>query len=83
MLSRETNLDIFTRALGRRRRCHRRRDGPVRWKDAASLAGTTAEMAIWLDAATVLVLDASAMAGSAAAVVHGFDTLLPELRYRP
>ena len=28
----------------------------------------------------MLVLDASAMAGSAAAVVHGFDTLVPELR---
>jgi cobyrinic acid a,c-diamide synthase len=37
-------------------------------------------MALWLDAAVVLVLDAAAMAGSVAAIVHGFDTLLPELR---
>jgi cobyrinic acid a,c-diamide synthase len=49
-------------------------------KSSPSLAGTTAEMAIWLDAAAVLVMDASAMAGSAAAIVHGFDTLVPELR---
>jgi cobyrinic acid a,c-diamide synthase len=47
---------------------------------SGALSGTTAEMAIWLDAAVVLVLDASAMAGSAAAIVHGFDTLVPELR---
>ena len=49
-------------------------------KSSPSLAGTTAEMAIWLDAAVVLVLDAAAMAGSAAAIVHGFDTLVPELQ---
>jgi cobyrinic acid a,c-diamide synthase len=48
-------------------------------KSGLSLSGTTAEMALWLDAAVVLVLDAAAMAGSAAAVVHGFDTLLPGL----
>ena len=80
MLSRETNLDIFARAM-----C----DADVAviegvmglfdGKSAPSLSGTTAEMAIWLDAPVVLVLDAAAMAGSAAAVVHGFDTLLPEL----
>jgi cobyrinic acid a,c-diamide synthase len=49
-------------------------------KGAPGLAGSTAEMAMWLDAAVVLVLDAGAMAGSAAAIVHGFDTLVPELR---
>jgi len=81
MLSRETNLDIFARACT---------DADVAviegvmgvfdGKSAASLAGTTAEMALWLEATNVLVLDASAMAGSAAAVVHGFDTLTPEFR---
>jgi cobyrinic acid a,c-diamide synthase len=81
MLSRETNLDLFARASA---------DADVTviegvmglfdGKSAPSLTGTTAEMAIWLDAAVVLVLDASAMAGSAAAVVHGFDTLVPDLR---
>ena len=81
MLSRETNLEIFARAI---------EDADVAviegvmglfdGKSSPSLAGTTAEMAIWLDAAVVLVLDAAAMAGSAAAVVHGFDTLVPEFR---
>ncbi len=80
MLSRGTNLEIFARATG---------DADVAviegvmglfdGKSSPSLAGTTAEMAIWLDAAVVLVLDAAAMAGSAAAIVHGFDTLVPEL----
>jgi len=81
MLSRKTNLDIFARAG---------EDADVAviegvmglfdGKGAPSLSGTTAEMALWLDAAVVLVLDAAAMAGSAAAIVHGFDTLIPELR---
>src|ERR1700728_4533063 len=81
MLSRETNLDLFSRASA---------DADVTviegvmglfdGKSSPSLSGTTAEMAIWLDAAVVLVLDAAAMAGSVAAIVHGFDTLVPELR---
>jgi cobyrinic acid a,c-diamide synthase len=85
MLSRETNLEIFARAthdadvaviegvMGLF-------DGKGSSSLAGSLSGTTAEMAIWLDAAVVLVLDASAMAGSAAAIVHGFDTLVPQLQ---
>jgi cobyrinic acid a,c-diamide synthase len=81
MLSRETNMKIFARAT---------QDADVAviegvmglfdGKSPPSLSGTSAEMAIWLDAAVVLVLDAAAMAGSAAAIVHGFDTLVPELR---
>jgi cobyrinic acid a,c-diamide synthase len=81
MLSREANLDVFARAID---------DADVAviegvmglfdGKSTPSLSGTTAEMAIWLDAAVVLVLDAAAMAGSAAAIVHGFDTLVPEFR---
>ncbi|MGH9612160.1 MAG: cobyrinate a,c-diamide synthase [Bryobacteraceae bacterium] len=81
MLAREVNLEIFARAA---------HDADVAiiegvmglfdGKDGGSLAGTTAEMATWLDAAVLLVIDASAMAGSAAALVHGFDTLVPELR---
>jgi cobyrinic acid a,c-diamide synthase len=79
MLSREINLEIFTRAI---------EDADVAviegvmglfdGKNSPSLSGTTAEMAMWLDAAVVLVLDASAMAGSAAAIVHGFDMLIPD-----
>ncbi len=81
MLSREANLDIFARAS---------EDADVAviegvmglfdGKSAPSLAGTTAEMAGWLDAAIILVLDAAAMAGSAAAIVHGFDNFIPDLR---
>jgi cobyrinic acid a,c-diamide synthase len=81
MLSREANLEIFARATA---------DADVAviegvmgmfdGKDGRSLAGTTAEMAIWLDAAVLLVIDAAALAGSAAAIVHGFDTLVPEVR---
>ncbi len=81
MLSRETNLNIFSRAM-------KDADAAViegvmglfDGKSAPSLEGTTAEMAMWLGAAVVLVVDASAMAGSAAAIVHGFDTLAPDLR---
>src|SRR3981189_648999 len=81
MLSREANLDVFAGSID---------DADVTviegvmglfdGKSTPSLSGTTAEMAIWLDAAVILVLDAAAMAGSAAAVLHGFDTLVPELR---
>jgi len=81
MLSREANLDVFARAID---------DADVAviegvmglfdGKSTPSLSGTTAEMAIWLDAAVILVLDAAAMAGSAAAIVHGCDTLVPEFR---
>jgi cobyrinic acid a,c-diamide synthase len=81
MLSREANLEIFARATA---------DADVAvvegvmgmfdGKDGRSLAGTTAEMALWLDAAVALVIDASALAGSAAALVHGFDTLVPDVR---
>ena len=80
MLSRETNLEIFGRAAGSADvAVIEGAMGLFDGKSSPSLAATTAEMAMWLDAAVVLVLDASAMAGSAAAIVHGFDTLVPEL----
>ncbi len=81
MLSRQINQEIFARST---------HDADVAviegvmglfdGKSSPSLSGTTAEMALWLDAAVVLVLDAATMAGSAAAVVHGFDTLIPDFR---
>lgn len=81
MLSRDANMEIFARAT---------EDADVAvvegvmgmfdGKDGRSLAGSTAELAIWLDAAVVLVIDASALVGSAAALVHGFDTLEPDVR---
>lgn len=42
-------------------------------------AGSTAEVAKILGAPTVLVVDASAMSGSVAALVHGFSTFDPAL----
>ena len=43
-------------------------------------AGSTAEMAKWLGLPVILVVDASAMARSAAALVHGFRSFDPQLR---
>src|ERR1700683_825996 len=93
MLSRETNLDLFARATNDADvaviegvmglfdgKGSPSAAGSLSGALSGTLSGTTAQMAIWLDAAAVLVLDASAMAGSAAAIVHGFDTLAPELR---
>jgi cobyrinic acid a,c-diamide synthase len=42
--------------------------------------GSAAELAKWLNAPVVLVIDASAMARSAAALVHGYATFDPGLR---
>jgi cobyrinic acid a,c-diamide synthase len=43
-------------------------------------AGSTAEMAKWLGLPVILVVDASAMARSVAALVHGFLSFDPQLR---
>jgi len=42
-------------------------------------SGSTAEMAKWLGAPVVLVVDGAAMARSAAALVHGFESFDPDL----
>jgi cobyrinic acid a,c-diamide synthase len=47
--------------------------------DGTSEAGSTGEMAKWLNAPVVLVVDGSAMARSAAALVHGFEAFDPDL----
>jgi cobyrinic acid a,c-diamide synthase len=47
---------------------------------ADGTASSTADLARLLDAPVLLVVDASAMSGSVAAVVHGFATLEPDLR---
>ncbi len=47
--------------------------------DGLSEAGSTAQMAKWLGLPVLLVVDARAMARSAAALVHGFASFDPEL----
>ena len=48
--------------------------------DGLSEAGSTAEMAKWLDAPVILVLDARSMARSIGALAHGFASFDPDLR---
>jgi cobyrinic acid a,c-diamide synthase len=48
--------------------------------DGRSEAGSTAQMAKWLNSPVILVVDASSMARSMAALVHGFETFDPDLR---
>jgi cobyrinic acid a,c-diamide synthase len=80
MLSRETNEALFRRQV---------RDADVAvvegvmglfdGYDGLSEAGSTAQMAKWLGLPVLLVVDARAMARSAAALVHGFASFDPEL----
>ncbi len=49
-------------------------------RDALGHEGSTAQVARWLDAPVVLVVDARAMAGSIAALVRGFRDHDPRLR---
>jgi cobyrinic acid a,c-diamide synthase len=81
MLSRESNLELFAAHTA---------DADVAivegmmglfdGADPRSDAGSAAEIAQWLGAPVVLVIDASAMARSAAALVHGYATFEPRLR---
>jgi cobyrinic acid a,c-diamide synthase len=47
--------------------------------DGKTEAGSTAQMAKWLNLSVMLLVDARSMARSAAAVVHGFATFDPDL----
>jgi cobyrinic acid a,c-diamide synthase len=49
--------------------------------DGKTEAGSTAQMAKWLDLPVVLVVDARSMARSAAALVQGFENFDPALRF--
>jgi cobyrinic acid a,c-diamide synthase len=49
--------------------------------DGKSDAGSTAQMAKWLDLPVVLAVNAKSMARSAAAVVYGFEKFDPGLRF--
>ena len=46
-----------------------------------SNAGSTAEMAQWLDLPILLVIDANPLARSVAAIIHGMTTFDPSLRF--
>ena len=80
MLSREYNQECFARAL-------QHKDigviegmmGLFDGYNGKTEAGSTAEMAKWLDLPVILVVDASAMARSVAALVHGFQSFDPAL----
>jgi cobyrinic acid a,c-diamide synthase len=81
MLSKEYNRATFCRAM------HGKDFGIVEGVmglfdgyDGRSEAGSTAQMAKWLNAPVVLVVDASSMARSMAALVHGFKTYEKDLR---
>jgi cobyrinic acid a,c-diamide synthase len=81
MLSDQTNRSIFHSAAQGADVCVV--EGVMGLFDGASgksSAGSTAGIAKLLDLPVVLVVDVSAMAGSAAAVVHGFETFDPALR---
>ncbi|HUY13934.1 MAG TPA: cobyrinate a,c-diamide synthase [Terriglobia bacterium] len=81
MLSDQTNRGIFHSAARSADVCVV--EGVMGLFDGASgksATGSTAEIAKLLDLPVVLVVDVSAMARSAAAVVHGFETFDPALR---
>ncbi len=81
MLSRETNLEILARAST---------DADIAiiegvmglfdGSDALTQTGSTAEMSKWLGSPVLLVIDASAMAASAAALVRGFEDFDRDVR---
>jgi cobyrinic acid a,c-diamide synthase len=80
MLSREANLSLFRRhATQAQVAVVEGVMGLFDGYDGASEAGSTAQMAKWLGLPTLLVVDARAMARSAAALVHGFATFDPDL----
>lgn len=81
MMDNETNLERFARATA---------DADVAviegvmglfdGSEGSSERGSSAEMAKLLGLPIVLVIDASAMARSAAALIHGFESFDPDLR---
>ena len=82
MLTKEYNQALF-------QRCSRTADitivegvmGLYDGYDGRSEAGSTAQMAKWLDLPVLLVVDARSMARSAAAIVQGFERFDPEVRF--
>ncbi|MFI5355546.1 MAG: cobyrinate a,c-diamide synthase, partial [Desulfobaccales bacterium] len=80
MLSREANLSLFRRHAAQAQvAVVEGVMGLFDGYDGAGEAGSTAQMAKWLGLPTLLVVDARAMARSAAALVLGFATFDPDL----
>ncbi|MGO8816564.1 MAG: cobyrinate a,c-diamide synthase [Terriglobia bacterium] len=80
MLSRDSNRDTFRRSVAGADVCIV--EGVMGLFDGArgkSDVGSTAEMAKLLGLPVVLVVDASSVARSVAALVHGFETFDPQL----
>lgn len=81
MLSRDTNLSLYASSAA---------DADIAivegvmglfdGRSATDEAGSTAEIAKWLGAPVLLVVDGSAMARSGAALVHGFESFDPDLQ---
>ncbi len=80
MLSRDENLAIFRRHAAQTQvAVVEGVMGLFDGYDGLSDAGSTAQMAKWLGLPVLLVVDARAMARSAAALVHGFASFDPDL----
>jgi len=80
MLSRDTNLALFRRhAAAAQIAVVEGVMGLFDGYDGLSEAGSTAEMAKWLNLPALLVVDARSLARSAAALVHGYATFDREL----
>jgi cobyrinic acid a,c-diamide synthase len=81
MLSADANRRIFSRSAAEAAVCIvEGMMGLFDGVDGKSEAGSTAEIAKWLRLPVVLVVDASSIARSAAALVHGFQTFDPALK---
>src|SRR5438876_68603 len=81
MLSREANIDVFVNSTrGKEVAIVEGVMGLFDGYNGVSDAGSTAEMASWLDLPIILVVDANPLARSAAAIVHGFQTFDPRLK---
>lgn len=82
MLSRECNLELFRQAsLGADISIIEGVMGLFDGYDGRSEAGSTAQIAKWLDLPVVLVVNAQSMARSGAALVSGFERFDPDLKF--
>jgi cobyrinic acid a,c-diamide synthase len=81
MLSADANRQVFSRRAAEADVCVvEGMMGLFDGVDGNSEAGSTAEIAKWLRLPVILVVDASSIARSAAALVHGFHTFDPALK---